>query len=850
LNRLCHTDKRLLLPLLLAAVLLLPATAYAEETPVPETVPVSARETALPSEQQVQYLTDGDLASRIRIPMGTAFVWELPEGAEALRLLWHDAPKKATVRAVDAADETVGDAYAADGAYETIFPIEYGAKSIRIDAEREDAILSEIEILSAYEADGMQWQEPERVDVLVIAAHTGDEAAIFSGLIPSLSAKERTSMTVFVSCRSREARQDALDTARAYLQPYEPQFLDEKYLLIPESQKERTYKIWPENTIVAELTALIRKYRPAVVVSHAPKGEGGEGMHRMTARMVQQAVEDAANMRRERDSLAAYGIYSVPKLYLHGEPEPEKARKYARVTPTPVPAASVVLDYTANPAEGFFGQTAAEIAQSATDAYRSIRVLHKSAEPVGNYWLIRSEVGEDSGTNDLFEHIDATRLSEGVIHLPTPTPQPVETPTAQPAPTPIPQAAEAEIAIESADAEPMQTEHPLLLIVILSVTAIVGMVLIWLLIGKKMPNKTPAVLLTLLPLLFSAILSLVLLRPDAAAAAKTVSEPPAATMTPAATATPTPQPAEEPTPTKTLSPEEQKKLDWAPYFRGEDEEEEVVVFDEENGHWEYRSDTLSVLIDRKTIPELPMVYYVAHIRMLEDAFRPGFGSLDEAGSAKLEPWKLTRRARAVLAITGDNLINDEEWRKGRLIRNGIVYGEGNAQPTLAICPDMTLKIYEIDTPVEEILFSGVENTYGFGPVLVRDGRIAEQECMTHRVKGENPRAGIGMVEQGHYVAIVVDGRQPAHSIGATLVEYAQMFIDEGCTLAYNMDGGISSGMLFMGEGIHQHKSSKSKKSSGQRPWADALLFGYSELVPTEDDPIYSTGNLDEKKSRE
>lgn len=31
---------------------------------------------------------------------------------------------------------------------------------------------------------------------------------------------------------------------------------------------------------------------------------------------------------------------------------------------------------------------------------------------------------------------------------------------------------------------------------------------------------------------------------------------------------------------------------------------------------------------------------------------------------------------------------------------------------------------------------------------------------------------------------------------------------------------------------------------------DALLFGYSELVPTEDDPIYNTGNLDEKKPRE
>lgn len=54
----------------------------------------------------------------------------------------------------------------------------------------------------------------------------------------------------------------------------------------------------------------------------------------------------------------------------------------------------------------------------------------------------------------------------------------------------------------------------------------------------------------------------------------------------------------------------------------------------------------------------------------------------------------------------------------------------------------------------------------------------------------------------------------------------------------------------MGENLNQHKDSRSKKRSGQRSWADALLFGYSELVPTEDDPIYNTGNLDEKKPRE
>lgn len=836
--------RRMLLPLLAAAVLLLPVPALAEDAE--GTAPVPAERGA--TEQEARYLTDGDLASRVRLSAGGSFVWEIAEGTEALRLLWHDAPRNATVYALDAAGQAFDDTYSANGAYETVMTLAADAAAIRIDVSGEDAILSEIEVITEAEAERMAWFVPERVDALIIAAHTGDEAAIYSGLIPSITAEGRTSMTVFVSCKSREARQDAFDTARTYLQPYAPMFLGEKYLLVAESQKERTYKVWPENTLVEELTAIIRKYRPDVVISHAPDGEDDEGMHRMIARVTQKAVDDAANARRERHSLKEYGTYSVKKLYLHGEPEPEKPRRYARTTPTPPPAASVVLDYTANPADGFLGQSAWQVAQAATDAYRSIRVLHKTAEPVGTYWLIRSEVGEDSGINDFFEHIDASTLSSGVIVLPTATPAPTMAPTPTPAPTPVPQPT-AEIAAQQTEAK---TEKPILTVGILLAAAAVLAVLIYRFASKKTEKKAVAVALCLLPILLAAAVSVLLLRADdvAETAVLTVEQTAAPTETPQPTEAP--QQAEEAATAEDIEPDPaaQKRLAWAAYFRTEDDPEEVVIVDEPGGRWEYRSDTLSVLIDRKEKPEVPLVYYVAHIRMLEDEFRPGFGSLDEGGSAKLEPWRLARRAGAVLALTGDNLINDEVWRKGRLIRNGIVYGEGNAQPTLALCPDMTLKIYEVDTPVEEILFSGVQNTYGFGPVLVRDGKVSEKECLSHRVKNDNPRAGIGMVEAGHYVAIVVDGRQAGYSVGVTLTDYAEMFIEEGCTLAYNMDGGISSGMIFMGEGIHQHRSSKSKKSSGQRPWADALLFGYSELVPTEDDPIYSTGNLDEKKSRD
>ena len=64
----------------------------------------------------------------------------------------------------------------------------------------------------------------------------------------------------------------------------------------------------------------------------------------------------------------------------------------------------------------------------------------------------------------------------------------------------------------------------------------------------------------------------------------------------------------------------------------------------------------------------------------------------------------------------------------------------------------------------------------------------------------DPRTAIGMNRNGRYLyIIVVDGRQPFYSNGATLSELAQIFIDQGAYIAMNLDGGGSSTMVIEGE---------------------------------------------------
>jgi len=69
------------------------------------------------------------------------------------------------------------------------------------------------------------------------------------------------------------------------------------------------------------------------------------------------------------------------------------------------------------------------------------------------------------------------------------------------------------------------------------------------------------------------------------------------------------------------------------------------------------------------------------------------------------------------------------------------------------------------------------------------------------VNPENPRTGIGMIEPGHYIIIVADGRRSEYK-GPTLPEFAKMFEDYGCKVAYNLEGGSTSTMIFKGEVIN------------------------------------------------
>jgi hypothetical protein len=64
----------------------------------------------------------------------------------------------------------------------------------------------------------------------------------------------------------------------------------------------------------------------------------------------------------------------------------------------------------------------------------------------------------------------------------------------------------------------------------------------------------------------------------------------------------------------------------------------------------------------------------------------------------------------------------------------------------------------------------------------------------------DPRTAIGINRNGRYLyLIVVDGRQPVYSEGATFRELAELFLDQGAFMAMSLDGGGSSTMVVEDE---------------------------------------------------
>lgn len=177
---------------------------------------------------------------------------------------------------------------------------------------------------------------------------------------------------------------------------------------------------------------------------------------------------------------------------------------------------------------------------------------------------------------------------------------------------------------------------------------------------------------------------------------------------------------------------------------------------------------------------------------------------------------------AILAVNGDYYGFRDS---GFVMRQGYLYRDEAQQDTncedLVIYKDGRLEVVnESQSDAAALAEAGAVQIFSFGPGLIQNGEITVTESSeVGRSMLSNPRTAIGQIGPLHYILVVSDGRSE-ESAGLSLLELAQVLLELGCRTAYNLDGGGSSTMWFLGE-IINHPSD----SHGERSVSDIVYIG-------------------------
>ena len=232
----------------------------------------------------------------------------------------------------------------------------------------------------------------------------------------------------------------------------------------------------------------------------------------------------------------------------------------------------------------------------------------------------------------------------------------------------------------------------------------------------------------------------------------------------------------------------------------------------------YKSANVSIEVQQvgAGTEDKPITYHLADIYIKDiSSFRTAV-ALDykdqNEGERKnvMSTLQLSQITGALVAISGDNFA----YHQSIAVRNGVEW-----ENKLPVFGDICVLYYDgtMETYPQELKRADVDAIYAkepfqiwtFGPELLIDGQVPAQFANGKA----NPLSAIGYYEPGHYCFVLVDGRQKGYSWGMTYPELAQVFFDLGCKVAFNLDGGDTAVMTYLGEWRSQPEESSPRETS-------------------------------------
>lgn len=181
---------------------------------------------------------------------------------------------------------------------------------------------------------------------------------------------------------------------------------------------------------------------------------------------------------------------------------------------------------------------------------------------------------------------------------------------------------------------------------------------------------------------------------------------------------------------------------------------------------------------------------------------------------------LARQNQAVFALTGDYFTFGYN-ADGLQIRRGVVFKEDQDELGFGFFPDGSMRIIDPKTTTaEELLSQGVRDSWVFGPVLIVDGQARDISYHPLSYNDVTMRTVVGSLCPYHHIAVAYSS--------STLAQVIDNLLGYGCNIAYNLDGGRSCMMVFMGNKIVNRSM---YINNGWRGLQDMVGFLTSDLVP-------------------
>ena len=272
-----------------------------------------------------------------------------------------------------------------------------------------------------------------------------------------------------------------------------------------------------------------------------------------------------------------------------------------------------------------------------------------------------------------------------------------------------------------------------------------------------------------------------------------------------------------------------------------DGQSEFVYANENEGLWLYASQTLRIEIKRfegNNSSGGKLRWYEAEVFAKDSSELFDFYPYDKdhyksyGDRYKELPEKIARQHQLVFAINSDYFIyrieRDHEesydYPIGVIIRDGEVFydrpkkANSTVYPPLdvmALYPDGSVTLHKNATvTAKELLKNGATDTLSFGPILVENGEVSPRSKEFGNTP--NPRTGFGIVEPGHYVVVVAEGKRKGVTEGESCIWLGEKMAELGCQSAINLDGGATSVLIFMGNQINvtgNYNSSTNRKQN-------------------------------------